>query len=178
MSVVVRAARLEDVPAITDIQNELHDTTAIAWTDERHTVDARTTWFHQKRADGHPVLVAEDDGAVVGFTTYGDFRDTKRWPGYRVTCELTIFVTESRWGTGVGRLLIEELCRRAVADGKHVIVAAVDGENEASIRFHQRLGFVEVARMPEVGTRFGRWLTLVLLQKQLTDGSAPPTASG
>jgi phosphinothricin acetyltransferase len=176
--VTIRAARLEDIPAISEIQNELHDTTAIAWTDERHTVDARTTWFHQKAADGHPILVAEaDDGTVVGFTTYGDFRDTKRWPGYRVTCELTIFVTESRWGTGVGRQLIEELCQRAALDGKHVIVAAIDGENEASIRFHERLGFVEVARMPEIGTRFGRWLDLVLVQKQLDDGPAPAVGS-
>lgn len=172
--VTIRAARLEDVPAITEIQNELHDTTAIAWTDARHTVEERTTWFHQKAADGHPVLVADDDGAVVGFTTYGDFRDTRRWPGYRVTCELTIFVTRSHWGSGVGRLLLDELCRSAIDAGKHVIVAAIDDENEASIRFHEKLGFVEVGRMPEIGTRFGRWLSLVLMHKRLTDGPAPP----
>jgi L-amino acid N-acyltransferase YncA len=170
----IRAARLDDVPAITEIQNELHDTTAIAWTDERHTVEGRTAWFHQKAVHGHPILVADDGGAVVGFATYGDFRDTTRWPGYRVTCELTIFVTESRWGGGVGRLLIEALCDAATADGKHVIVAAVDGENHASIRFHEKLGFVEVARMPEIGTRFGRWLDLVILQRRLTDGPPPP----
>lgn len=175
--VSVRPARLDDVPAITHIQNELHDTTAIAWTDERHTVEERTAWFHHKAADGHPVLVADEEGQVVGFACYGDFRDTRRWPGYRVTCELTIFVTRTHWGAGVGRQLIDELCRRAIADGKHVIVAAIDGENEASIRFHERLGFTEVARMPEVGTRFGRWLTLVLMQKRLTDAPAPPSAT-
>jgi len=171
--VVIRAAQLGDIPAITDIQNELHDTTAIAWTDERHTVDGRTTWFHQKAADGQPILVAVDDGTVVGFAAYGDFRDTKRWPGYRVTCELTIFVTQSHWGTGAGRQLIDELCRVAVADGKHTIVAAIDDENVASLRFHEKAGFVEVARMPEIGTRFGRWLSLVLVQKRLTDGPPP-----
>jgi L-amino acid N-acyltransferase YncA len=170
----IRLARLEDVPAITAIQNELHDTTAIAWTDERHTVEARTTWFHQKAADGHPIVVADDDGTVVGFTTYGDFRDTKRWPGYRVTCELTIFVTEASWGSGVGKQLVDELSRLAIADGKHVVVAAIDGQNDASIRFHQKLGFVEVGRMPEIGTRFGRWLDLVVMQKRLTDGAPPP----
>jgi L-amino acid N-acyltransferase YncA len=175
--VAIREAQLEDIPAITGIQNELHDTTAIAWTDERQTVDGRTTWFHQKAADGVPVLVADDDGTVVGFTTYGDFRDTKRWPGYRVTCELTIFVTESRWGTGVGRQLIEALCRRAAAAGKHTIVAAIDAENDASLRFHEKLGFVEVGRMPEIGTRFGRWLSLVIVQKHLTDGPPPPVTS-
>jgi phosphinothricin acetyltransferase len=175
--VVIRRARLDDVPAITAIQNELHGTTAIAWTDTAHTVDERMAWFHAKAAAGHPVLVAEDAATIVGMACYGDFRDTARWPGYRVTCELTVFVTQSAWGTGVGRQLIDELCRLAADDGKHVIVAAVDGENEASIRFHERLGFTEVARMPEVGTRFGRWLTLVLLQKRLTDGPPPPSAN-
>ena len=173
---MIRAARLDDAAAIAAIQNELHETTAIAWTDEPHTVEDRTTWLHQKAADGHPVLVAEDDGTIVGFAAYGDFRDTRRWPGYRVACELTIFVSESRWGAGVGRPLIEELCRLAAADGKHVIIAAIDGENGASIRFHERLGFTEVARMPEVGTRFGRWLTLVMMQRTLTDVAPPPSA--
>jgi phosphinothricin acetyltransferase len=183
--VVIRRARLDDVPTITAIQNEFHATKAIAWTDKAHTVDERTAWFHAKGDAGHPVLVAcehdgehddGDDGTVVGMACYGDFRDTARWPGYRVTCELTVFVTGSAWGTGVGRQLIDELCRLAADDGKHVIVAAVDGENEASIRFHERLGFTEVARMPEVGTRFGRWLTLVLLQRRLTDAPPPPSA--
>ena len=45
------------------------------------------------------------------------------------------------------------------------MVAAVDAENESSIRFHEALGFVEVARMPEVGRKFDRWLDLVLLQR-------------
>ena len=45
------------------------------------------------------------------------------------------------------------------------MVAAIDGDNHESIAFHERLGFVVVARMPEVGTKFGRWLELVLMQR-------------
>ena len=48
-----------------------------------------------------------------------------------------------------------------------MLVAAVDADNDASIRFHEALGFEQVARMPEVGRKFDRWLTLVLLQKIL-----------
>ena len=50
------------------------------------------------------------------------------------------------------------------------MVAAIDGENDASIRFHERLGFVEVARLPELG----RWLDLVLVQLRLDDRAVPP----
>ena len=46
-----------------------------------------------------------------------------------------------------------------------MLVAAVDADNDASIRFHEALGFTQVARMPEVGRKFDRWLTLVLLQR-------------
>jgi len=68
---------------------------------------------------------------------------------------------------GVGRALIEALLDRARADGVHAVIAGIDAENERSLRFHERLGFVEVARMPEVGRKFDRWLDLVLLQRLL-----------
>ena len=167
MPVVVRDAVLDDVEAITQIQNALLATTAIEWTDEPHTVEECHAWLLQQQGAGLPVLVADDDGDVVGFTTYGEFRDSVRWPGYRLTVEHSIHVREDHWGSGVGRALIEALATRARADGKHVMVAAVDGENDASIRFHERLGFEVVARMPEIGTKFDRWLDLVLLQRIL-----------
>ena len=65
------------------------------------------------------------------------------------------------------------LVEEARGSGKHTMVAAMDSGNEASIRFHERLGFVEVARLPEVGAKFGRWLNLVLLQLRLDDRGAP-----
>jgi phosphinothricin acetyltransferase len=49
--------------------------------------------------------------------------------------------------------------------GTHVLVAAIDATNTDSLAFHERLGFVEVGRMPETGFKFGRWLDLVLMQR-------------
>ena len=68
---------------------------------------------------------------------------------------------------------MDALIDQARRSGKHTMVAAIDSENDMSIQFHRRLGFVEVARMPEIGTKFGRWLELVLLQLRLDDRSAP-----
>jgi phosphinothricin acetyltransferase len=48
-----------------------------------------------------------------------------------------------------------------------VVVAAVDGSNEGSIRFHERLGFLQVGRLPGIGFKHDRWLDLVLLQRDL-----------
>ena len=119
------------------------------------------------------VLVAEEQGEVVGVAAFGWFRDVVKWPGYRFTVENTVHVREDRWGSGVGEVLMLALIERARETGKHTMIAAIDSTNEASIRFHKRLGFVEVAHMPEVGAKFGRWLDLVLLQIRL-DGQAAP----
>ena len=169
----MRPATGDDLPAITAIQNALLGSTTIEWTDEPHTVDDRRAWLERHWRDGHPVIVAEVDGEVVGFAAYDDFRDTSKWPGYRFTVEHTIHVDERRWGSGVGRSLIEALVEHARRAGKHTMVAAVDADNEGSVRFHERLGFVEVGRMPEVGAGQGRWLSLVLLQRSLTSDPVP-----
>lgn len=115
------------------------------------------------------MLVAEKmvdggDMVVVGFAAYGDFRGAGRWPGYRFTVENTVHVAEQVWGAGAGRALMEALIATATEQGMHVMVAAIDSDNEVSIRFHEQLGFVVVGRMPEVGRKFDRWLDLVLMQ--------------
>lgn len=170
----VRDADGDDVGAIARIQNALIASTTIEWTDRPYTTLSRRTWLEVHRIVGHPVLVAEVDGDVVGVAAYGDFRDTQRWPGYGRTVEHTVHVDARHWGRGVGRALVDELCARASRAGIHAVIAAIDGENEGSIRFHERLGFTHVGRLPEVGHGHGRWLDLVLMQLLLP--GAPPVA--
>ena len=166
--VVIRSAEDGDLPAITEIYNALLDSTTYEWTETPHTVEERTEWLTGKRAAGLPALVAVDQDEVVGWATYGEFRDSTRWPGYRFTVEHSIHVAESHWGRGIGRLLVAELEAHARAEGRWVMVAATDSSNVPSIEFHKRLGYVEVAHMPGVGEKWGRRLDLVLLQHDLT----------
>jgi len=165
--VLVRAATSNDVAAITRIFNALLETTTYEWTEDPYSTDERMQWLREKERAAHPVLVAADDGEVVGWATFGDFRDSRRWPGYRFTVEHSIHVAGSHWGRGVGRTLLIELARRARADGVRVMVAAIDSSNIRSIDFHARMGFVEVARMPGVGEKWGQRLDLVLMQHEL-----------
>ena len=74
-------------------------------------------------------------------------------------------------GRGIGTLLLASVEDRARSLEAHVMVAAIDATNQGSIRFHERVGFVEVARMPEVGWHRGSWRTLVLVQKTLNPWS-------
>jgi phosphinothricin acetyltransferase len=173
--VSIREAVAGDVPAITAIQNALLATTTYEWTEAPHTESERRAWLERQRLDGHPVLVAVADGSpgeVVGWAAYGDFRDSRKWPGYRPTVEHTVHVRGDQWGRGVGRRLVESLVERARTAGKRVMVGGIDSTNVDSIRFHERLGFVEVARMPGIGEKFGRRLDLVLVQRALDDDGA------
>jgi phosphinothricin acetyltransferase len=165
----VRDATPADLPEITAIYNALLGSTTHEWTETLHTVAEREQWLAEKHASGHPALVAIESGEVSGWATYGDFRDAERWPGYRFTVEHSIHVREASWGRGIGRALIDALVERARRDGKHVMVAGIDAANTASIRFHERLGFFEVGRMPEIGEKFGQRLDLVLMQRMLEE---------
>jgi L-amino acid N-acyltransferase YncA len=172
VSIVVRDCTIADLPASLAIFNELIPTTTVAWRAEPFTLEWRTEWFENQRERGFPVLVATDregdDDTIVGVASYGDFRNTPQFEGYRFSVEHSIHVAGDRRGRGIGRLLMDALVERARRAGLHVMVGAIDGENVDSIRFHERLGFVEVARMPETGFKFGRWLDLVLMQRVLT----------
>lgn len=169
----IREALQSDVMAITALYNAWIPTSTITWTEELDTPDKRSDWLESQRAHDFPVFVAEVAGEVVGFATYEYFRGEGKWPGYRLTVEQSIHVSESHWGTGVGRALVAALIERARSDGMHVLVAGIDSENAASIQFHSRLGFIEVARMPHTGQKFGRWLDLVLMQRILDDRRRP-----
>ena len=167
----VRDATEEDLEAITELYNALIPTTTVAWRDDPTTLDEQARALAGRQAAGYPTLVAEEEGEVVGFTCVTTFRGD-RFPGYRHTAELTVHVRGDRHSQGIGSTLIEALVERAAAIDLHVLVAAVDADNEPSIRFHETLGFTVVARMPEVGRKFDRWLTLVLLQRIIDEPGA------
>lgn len=172
MAVRIRPAVEDDVAAIHSIANAYVPTTTGTWTETVEPLAWRLSWFRDRTRAGFPILVAvADNDEVVGFASYGDFRDAVKWPGYRFTVEHSVHVSEAHHRKGVAGMLMEALMAQAVAGGKQVMVAVVDSENEGSIRFHAQLGFEEVGRMPDIGFKFGRWLTLVIMQRRLVNSA-------
>jgi L-amino acid N-acyltransferase YncA len=161
---VVRDATDADMAAVRDIYNDavLH-TTAI-WNERVVDVADRIAWAEARRKAGYPVLVAETDGVVAGYASFGDFR---AFDGYRHTAEHSVYVGGPFRRRGVARALLQALEPRAVASGKHVLIGGIEAGNAASIALHLSLGYREVGRLPEVGRKFERWLDLVFLQKIL-----------
>jgi L-amino acid N-acyltransferase YncA len=157
-------ARESDIPAITEIYNDIIRTSTAIFNDVPVSVEDRTAWWKARVSQGYPVLVARDENGIAGFATFGDFRS---WPGYRFTVEGTIHIASSTRRQGVGSALMDALVLRARAAGKHVMVAGVDSANIASLRFLERSGFERVGQLREVGNKFGRFLDLVFLQLML-----------
>jgi phosphinothricin acetyltransferase len=161
---MIRAATEEDLPTILDIYNDavLH-TTAI-WNETAVDLENRRAWFRARRVAGFPVIVAEHDGRVVGYGSFGDFRP---FEGYRVSVEHSLYVAADARGRGLGKSLLTALIDEASALGKRAMIGGIDGVNDASLALHGKFGFVEVGRLPGVGVKFGRPLDLVLMQKNL-----------
>lgn len=171
----VRDAAYADLPGILAIYNEIIRTSSAVYTEQEASLVDRRAWLEARQEQGFPVLVAEDpaDGSVLGYSTFGDFRP---WPGYRHTVEHSVYVRADARGRGLGGALVERLFGRASALGKHVMVAGIDAANPASIRMHERLGFEQVGTLREVGTKFGRWLDLVFMQRFLAAPAGTPVS--
>ena len=76
-------------------------------------------------------------------------------------------LAEGLQGRGIGRALMEELEQHARAAGIHSLIAGVSGENSSGAAFHKSIGYSQIAVLPEVGYKFGRWMDLVVFQKLL-----------
>ncbi|MEP6474697.1 MAG: N-acetyltransferase family protein [Gemmatimonadota bacterium] len=166
----VRPATSTDLPDLLSIYNDAILTTTAVFSYQPHTMAMRQEWFAAKRDAGHPVLVAEHDGKVLGFAALGPFRV---WPAYKYSLENSVYVAADGRGQGVGGLLLDRLLRAARQLDVHTVIASVEATNTASLRLHTSHGFTEVARFREVGYKFGRWLDLVFLQVLFDSPKSP-----
>jgi L-amino acid N-acyltransferase len=168
---LVRNAEPKDIPAILALYNQAVRETTASWTTQEEMLDDRLTWFEGRMKQDLPVVVAVDaEDQVTGFASYGPFRPKE---GYRLTAEHTVYVNPHMQRQGIGRKLLTHIIQIAEANGIHVLVGGVDGENSASIALHQSLGFEVSGRLPQTGTKYGRWLDLVFLTKVLKSAVAP-----
>jgi phosphinothricin acetyltransferase len=115
---------------------------------------------------GWPWLVAEADGAILGYAYAAQFRDRA---AYAQTCENSVYVAAAAHRCGVGKALLEALADAARKAGFREMIAVIgDGSgNIASRRLHAACGFRDVGLLTNVGRKFGRWLDVAYMQKTL-----------
>ena len=161
--VVIRAAERRDAEGIRTIYNHYVNESTTLFDMVPRTLDEQVQWIDE-HAGGHPAVVAELAGRIVGFGSLSAFRPR---PAYSTTVEDSVYLVEAHQGRGIGRRLLEELLRLASAHGFHSVIARITGENDASIALHAACGFTVVGTEREVGRKFGQWLDVVEMQKLL-----------
>jgi phosphinothricin acetyltransferase len=170
MTLILRDATPVDAAAILTIYNHAVNHTTAMWSEDESTLAEREAWIAARQRAGLPVIVAERDGEVVGFGSFGEFRARS---GYRMTVEHSVYVDHNRHRGGIGRALLLDLIERAQAMGMHAMIGGIEAGNAPSIALHAALGFAEVGRLLQVGVKFGRWLDLVFLQLVLDERAVP-----
>ncbi|WP_460072473.1 N-acetyltransferase family protein [Streptomyces sp. YKOK-I1] len=163
-AVTVRRARPGDAEAVRAIRNHAVETSTALWTDTPQSPAEGVAWLAAHRERGS-AFVAEVDGEVAGYAVYGPWRELD---GYRETVEDSVYVREGRHGLGIGSALLDALVAAAREAGHHVMIAAIETGNTASVRLHERFGFQDAGTLREVGLKFGRRLDLTLMRLTLS----------
>jgi len=159
----LREAREADLPAVRAIFNHWIEHSTASFRTAPDTDEQTRAWF-AGRAPEHPVLVAEEDGAIAGWASLNPHKPAN---GYRHTAEMSVYVRPDALGRGLGRRLAAELLARGRAAGLHAVLGGVCTEQDASRRMLESLGFAKVAHFHEVGFKFGRWLDVAYFEKVL-----------
>lgn len=169
---LIREATPNDIARITEIYNDAVLNTTAIWNETLVDEKNRLEWLATRQKSGYPVLVAVSaDSDVIGYATFGDWR---AFDGYRYTVEHSVYVHKDHRGAGIGKQMMIELIEKARGLGKHVMVAGIAADNTSSIALHEKLGFKDVGRLPQVGAKFGKWLDLAFLQLVLDEAAQPP----
>lgn len=167
---------IDDAQALLNIYNPEVVETTVTFDLVARTLAEQEDWIRAHLVT-HPCLVAineEDDlgeiGAngekILGFAVVSPFRER---PAYFTTVENSVYVHRGARGRGVGEVLLRELIQTAAESGFHALIARIVGENDGSIRLHEKCGFKLVGTEIEVGRKHGRWLDVVEYQYVVPD---------
>ena len=158
---IIKKAAMKDLGAITEIYNEAILKTVATFDTEPKTFKEQKLWF-ESHDSKHPILVAEQDDAIVGWASLSKWSDRC---AYSDTAEISVYVKEEHRRKGTGKKLMQEIIDQGQKEGLHTVVARIAESNEVSVRLHEAFGFEHVGTMKEVGRKFGKLLDVHLMQK-------------
>ena len=158
----IRPATREDLPGILEIYNDAVLHTTATYDYEPRTLEHRQAWFDDHVKNDYAIFVAENEaGQLAGWSALNRYHDRM---GYRFTTENSVYVAAEQRGRGIGKLLLAPLIHAARKRGLRAILAAIDAENEASVRLHASFEFQKVGLFKQVGFKFDRWLDVIYME--------------
>lgn len=174
----IRLATTRDAESILEIYSPYVKNTAISFEYDVPGIDefrARIT----KTLKDYPYLVAVDGGKIIGYA-YASILHGRI--AYQHSCEVSIYVDESLHFKGVGKKLYEELERQLLKQNVFNLYACIaaternydENLTDGSILFHEKIGYKAVGRHNLCGYKFGKWYSVVWMEKILTERKEKP----
>ncbi len=159
----IRPATTSDIPKITKIYNDAIQNTTATFDTEIKSEEQQLLWFndHGKK---YPVIVAEEDGLVVGWASLSKWSDRC---AYQDTAEVSVYVDSEHRDKGIGKKLLEMLILEGKTAGLHNLVSRITEGNRNSIHIHEKFGFRHIGIMKEAGVKYGKMLDVYFMQKLL-----------
>jgi phosphinothricin acetyltransferase len=161
----VRAARAADAEAMAAVFAEgIADRVATL-----QTTPSDATEMAALAESGTPVVVAEREGAVVGWAKVSAYDPVHDY--YSTVGEVTLYVARAARGGGIGRALLRELELAAAAARFHKLVGKIFTSNEASSALFRACGWSEVGVHRRHGRLDGHWKDVLVVEKLLGDAA-------
>lgn len=161
---MIRLATADDAVQIAGIWNPIIRDSVYTFNSVEKSPADIAALIAERTRDRFVFFVSEMAGEILGFASYSQFRGGI---GYKKTMEHTVMISQNSKGAGIGRKLLQAIEVHAKNAGHHSMFAGITGGNSVAIEFHARLGYEQVARIPDAGYKFEQFFDLVLMQKHL-----------
>jgi phosphinothricin acetyltransferase len=164
MPLVIRNARLDDAQALLDIYAPYVETTWVTFETKVPSLLEFRGRIEECFTLGFPYKTAELDGIIAGYAYAHPYHKRE---AYRFTAETSVYVKQGFGRGGIGTNLYQAVLEDLTRCGFHAAIAILGCPNDASKRFHEKLGFREAGYLHEAGYKFDRWLDAGYLEKLL-----------
>ena len=165
--ICIRPAGPDDAAGIRQIMAWFVEKTNCSWRYKPISPEDMVIWLAEHLArPARQIWVAECQNQIIGYSCLSDYRAPE---GYCRCAENSVYVLPQYAGHRIGQVLMQRILDQAVEAGLHRIVAAIDGDNQASIKFHEKFGFQTCGILPQVGWKNNQWLDLVLMLYQVPE---------
>ena len=178
MDITIRPVSPDDAEELLGIYSYYVTDTAVSFEHDVPTADEFRARI-ENTLEKYPYLAALDEGRIVGYAYAGTFIPRA---AYSRCAELSVYIHRDFRRRGLGRMLYAELESLLGKMGILNLYAciAIPSANEdefltnASIDFHEHIGFVRVGMFRSCGYKFGRWYDMVWAEKLIGGHTADP----
>jgi L-amino acid N-acyltransferase YncA len=152
---MIRPAEIGDAAAIARIYNHYVLNTIVTF-EQLAVSDEQMAGRIQEVLDiPLPWLVAEKNGAIVGFAYAGKWKTRY---AYRYSVESTVYLDPAHTGNGLGSALYTGLLEVLRKHSVHSVMGGIAQPNPGSVALHEKVGFQKVAHLKEVGFKADKWI--------------------